>query len=263
MRSRLALGVFFLLLFSGRDASAVIHFTDISGREVVLRRGAAATSVARAATKLKPRSASIVTVTAGPDIDAANNDYRRIQNALNAATSGDTIILSGTFDFTAPFAAAAWALGNDNTAATADDYEVLVPAVSNVTLTATALGSATIQGPGDLPAVNLESFLVFDGSLSGATPGWTISNLRIPHMDTVKDALQRGDWLYNTAFVFMMNLQGSRSRRLSLKWLSIQLIRPRWQLNLIELAFVVMVVSPRKKNFSSILKKSSPVMITR
>ena len=48
--------------------------------------------------------------------------------------------------------------------------------VSNVTLTATSLGSATIQGPGDLAAINLEAFLVFDVSLSGASPGWTISN---------------------------------------------------------------------------------------
>ncbi len=125
----------------------------------------------------------MITVNAGPDIDAANNDYRRIQNALNAAASGDTIVLNGTFDFTQPFAAAAWALGNDNTASTGDDYEVLAPGVSNVTLTATSLGSATIQGPGDLAAVNLEAFLVFDASLSGASQGWTISNLRILDFD--------------------------------------------------------------------------------
>ena len=111
----------------------------------------------------------------GPDTDAANNDYRRIQNALNAAASGDTIILNGTFDFTQPFAAASWALGNDNTAATGVDYEVLIPAgLNDVTLTANSLGDATIQGPGDLAAINLESFLVFDASLSGASQGWTI-----------------------------------------------------------------------------------------
>ena len=46
-------------------------------------------------------AAAIINVTAGPDTDAANNDYRRIQNAINAAHPGDTIILSGTFDFTA------------------------------------------------------------------------------------------------------------------------------------------------------------------
>jgi len=111
----------------------------------------------------------------------ANNDYRRIHNAIDAAVPGDTITLSGTFDFTAPFAAAAWALGDDNTAGTADDYSVYVPAgKNNVTLTANSLGSATIQGPGDLPAVDLEGFLVFDG---GDNQSWTISNLRILDFD--------------------------------------------------------------------------------
>ena len=130
-------------------------------------------------------AATITTVTAGPDTDAANNDYRRIQNALNAAVSGDTIILSGTFDFTAPFAAAAWALGNDGIAATADDYEVLVPAnLNNVILTAASLGSATIQGPNDLAAVDLEAFLVFDRfTFAGVNQGWTISNLRVLDFD--------------------------------------------------------------------------------
>jgi preprotein translocase subunit SecY len=31
----------------------------------------------------------------------------------------------------------------------------------------------------------------------------TLANLRIPGMDTVRDALQRGDWIYNTAFVLL------------------------------------------------------------
>jgi uncharacterized repeat protein (TIGR01451 family) len=175
----------FVFVF-GHTAMAQKRITDLSGREV--RVGSAvvlktAQHVAKA-TSFHPRANAVVTVNAGPDIDAANNDYRRIQNALNAASSGDTIKLNGTFDFTQPFAAAAWALGNDNTASTADDYEILVPpGLSNVTLTANSLGSATIQGPGDLAAVNLEAFLVFDSSLSGASQGWTISNLRILDFD--------------------------------------------------------------------------------
>ncbi|HSY49282.1 MAG TPA: hypothetical protein VLC46_10760 [Thermoanaerobaculia bacterium] len=169
----------------GHTAVAQKRITDLSGREVRVGSSVAPKTVRLAVkpTNLHPRVAAVVTVNAGPDIDAANNDYRRIQNALNAAASGDTIILSGTFDFTQPFAAAAWALGNDNTAGTGDDYEVLAPGVSNVTITASSLGSATIQGPGDLAAVNLEAFLVFDSSLSGASPGWTISNLRILDFD--------------------------------------------------------------------------------
>lgn len=185
-RRAAALCAMFLLLPS-YEAFAQKRITDLSGREVLV--GPAAKPVRASAAKalaLHPRAATTVTINAGPDIDAANNDYRRIQNALNAAASGDTIILSGTFDFTQPFAAAAWALGNDGVASTADDYEVSAPrGVNNVTLTASSLGSATIQGPGDLAAVNLEAFLVYDPSLApgGTNQGWTISNLRILDFD--------------------------------------------------------------------------------
>ncbi len=176
--------VFALLTLLSSQAIAQKRITDLSGHEVRIGPAAPAKAVRRLMTaSLHPIASSIVTVNAGPDIDAANNDYRRIQNALNAAAPGDTIILNGTFDFTQPFAAAAWALGNDNTAGTGDDYEVIAPGVNNVTLTATSLGSATIQGPGDLAAVNLEAFLVFDASISGASQGWTISNLRILDFD--------------------------------------------------------------------------------
>lgn len=64
---------------------------------------------------------------------------------------------------------------------TGDDYTVDVPAgLNNVTLTADSLGAATIQGPGDLPSVNLETFLQFNG---GTNQNWTISNLRIVDFD--------------------------------------------------------------------------------
>jgi len=180
--------VFALFTVVSGQAIAQKRIADISGREV--RVGSAIPARATAnravtATSLHPRAAS-VTINSGPDTDAANNDYRRIQNALNAAANGDTIILSGTFDFTAPFAAAAWAAGNDGIAGNSDDYEVSAPrGINNVTLTATSLGSATIQGPGDLPALDLEAFLVFDASLApgGGAQGWTISNLRILDFD--------------------------------------------------------------------------------
>lgn len=184
MDIRRATLVFTLLTFLSGQAIAQKRVTDFSGHEVRIGPSAPAQAVRRVmATSLHPIASSIVTVNAGPDIDAANNDYRRIQNALNAAAPGDTIILNGTFDFTQPFAAAAWALGNDGIASTADDFEVIAPGVNNVTLTASSLGSATIQGPGDLAAVNLEAFLVFDASISGASQGWTISNLRILDFD--------------------------------------------------------------------------------
>jgi uncharacterized repeat protein (TIGR01451 family) len=53
--------------------------------------------------------------------------------------------------------------------------------LANVTLTASVFGNATIQGPGDLAAIDLEGFLYFDGA--GDNPGWTISNLQILDFD--------------------------------------------------------------------------------
>lgn len=170
-----------VLALSGADAIAAMHITDVQGGEVVVRRGPAPPPIVRATSRGRIGPHATVNVSSGPDTDAANNDFRRIQNAINAAGNGDTIILAGTFDFTRPFAAAAWALGNDNTAATFDDYSVYVPQnLNGVTLTATTLGSATIQGPGDLAALDLEGFLYFDG---GDNQNWTISNLQIYDFD--------------------------------------------------------------------------------
>jgi hypothetical protein len=152
------LAAFVACVFLTLPLLAEKRITDLNGNQV--RVGSAIAPARTTANRvvktasLHPRAASIVNVSSGPDTDAANNDYRRIQNALNAAANGDTIILSGTFDFTAPFAAAAWAAGNDGIAGNADDYEVSAPrGINNVTLTASSLGSATIQGPGDLAAL--------------------------------------------------------------------------------------------------------------
>jgi uncharacterized repeat protein (TIGR01451 family) len=184
-RATLIVCLFGLLI--SNQLMAQKRITDMNGREVrVGSRVAPQTTQTVKAASLHPRASAIVNVSAGPDTDAANNDYRRIQNALNAAANGDTIILSGTFDFTQPFAAAAWAAGNDGVAGNGDDYEVSAPrGINNVTVTANSLGSATIQGPGDLPALDLEAFLVFDASLApgGGSPGWTISNLRVLDFD--------------------------------------------------------------------------------
>ena len=173
-----------LLFILGTNNVIAMRVTSVEGTEVTVERGS---SKLRKPSRVTTNSRRIgahadVTINAGPDTDAANNDYRRIQNAINAATPGDTITLAGTFDFTAPFAAAAWALGNDNTASTGDDYAVTIPLnLADITLTATSLGSATIQGPGDLAAIDLEGFLYFDGA--GDNPSWTISNLRILDFD--------------------------------------------------------------------------------
>ena len=134
-----------------------------------------------------------------------DNDYTRIKNAVDAAVSGDTITLSGTFDWTEANAAASWALGNDGLAGGLDDFSILVPPnLNNITFTAASLGAATIQGPGDLASFDLEAVLFFDSfdlgagaakagkaqgsgpfgaSAPGTNQGWTISNVRFVDFD--------------------------------------------------------------------------------
>ena len=112
---------------------------------------------------------------------ATNNNYRRLVNAIDCLQPGQTVTLSGIFDWTEANAAASWALGNDGVASTADDFSLAVrPNLNNVTLTAAALGSATIQGPGDVASANLEGVFTFDG---GDNQNWTISNLQIFDFD--------------------------------------------------------------------------------
>ncbi len=122
------------------------------------------------------------TVTAGSDTSAADNGYRRLANAVGCVKSGQTVNLSGTFNFGSANALASWALGTDAVTGTNDDYEVDAPANANgVTLTAASLGAATIQGPGDVASIDLEGFLQFYNN--GSNQNWTISNLRILDFD--------------------------------------------------------------------------------
>jgi len=138
----------------------------------------------------KPLSMANVTVNSiaadSATPSASDNDYTRINNAILAASSGDTITLNGVFDWTETNAAASWALGSDGltgTPATAnDDYTILAPLnLNNITLTATSLGTAQIKGPGDLAAVNLEGVLQFYAG--GTNQNWTISNLHFEDFD--------------------------------------------------------------------------------
>ena len=113
---------------------------------------------------------------------AVNNDYTRLRNAVDLLSNGKQVNLFGSFDWVEANAAAAWALGNDNTVSTGDDYSLIMPAnINNVTFTAPGgLGSASIDGPGDLAGVNLEGVFYFDG---GDNQGWTISNLTFNQFD--------------------------------------------------------------------------------
>jgi hypothetical protein len=130
--------------------------------------------------------ATTVTVTPNASPNAFDNDYTRINNAIQAAPSGSTIVLSGTFNWNEPNALASWALGSDGQTGTVafnnDNWCILAPANrNNITVTAASPGAATIQGPGDLPTVDFEAAFQF---FSGRTnSGWTISNLNILDID--------------------------------------------------------------------------------
>ncbi|MBS1793305.1 MAG: hypothetical protein JSS81_05595 [Acidobacteria bacterium] len=131
----------------------------------------------------EPAAALTLTPNASPT--ALDNDYTRINNAVQAVAAGGTITLNGTFDWTEPNAAASWALGSDGQTGGSfgdDDYCILAPAnLNGVTVTAASLGAATIQGPGDLAGANLEG--VFQFYSGGTNQNWTISNLRFLDFD--------------------------------------------------------------------------------
>ena len=76
-------------------------------------------------------------------------------------STGWSINLNGSFDWSAGLAAASWALGNDEVAATGDDYGILLPTnLNGVTFTAPlGLTTASIQGPGDVTTIDLEGVL--------------------------------------------------------------------------------------------------------
>src|SRR5215510_15552259 len=94
----------------------------------------------------------VLTITPAIAPTASDNDYTRINNAVQAAADGDTIKLLGTFNWTEANAAASWALGSDGLTGGSnsdDDYGITPPAsLNNITITADNLGDATIQGPG-------------------------------------------------------------------------------------------------------------------
>ncbi|HEY2775004.1 MAG TPA: thrombospondin type 3 repeat-containing protein [Candidatus Binatia bacterium] len=123
-----------------------------------------------------------ITVTPTGAPNAADNNFTRLANAVECAVDNQTVNVSGIFSWTEPNASARWAKGIDDTPGTDDDYWIQMPAnVDGVTLTAASLGAGTINGPGDLPLVDLEGFI---GACDGGThQNWTISNLEINDMD--------------------------------------------------------------------------------
>lgn len=124
----------------------------------------------------------------GDTATPTDNDYTRINNAIQAAGPGDTIMLSGLFDWRETNAFNSWAAGSNGIAGEgglfetgADDFSILIPAGSgDFVLTAAALGDATVQGPGDLAGLDGEGFLV---AFSTGNPNIEVSNLILNDFD--------------------------------------------------------------------------------
>ena len=135
-----------------------------------------------------------ISVTPGNNTSVAENHYRILSNAIGCAMTGQTVTLDGTFDYTNTIAKGEWVKGNDGEsqgataafyAGSGDDYSILAPArTENVTITSASLGSATIEGPGEIASTALESFLFFNSNtVTSSFKGWTISNLKINNFD--------------------------------------------------------------------------------
>ena len=118
-------------------------------------------------------------VTPPGDVSAAENDFTVLQNAVACAVDGQTIDLSGSFDWTATNALLGYTDSYQDSA-TVDLRGAMIPSgVDNLTITS-LLEDATITGAGDIVDGIYDSFLFTDDA--AAVPGntnLTISNLAV------------------------------------------------------------------------------------
>lgn len=139
---------------------------------------------------------TIVTVTSGGEISAADNDFTRIQNAVGAAADGQTIDIQGLFNWTTPLASAAY-LASTNTSTTNDIRGAVIPAgVDNLTITSST-STGHIIGQGDLLGDIFDSFLFAeDGAIAGNT-NLTIQNLNIDDFESAVTMGWNGTGVFN------------------------------------------------------------------
>lgn len=125
---------------------------------------------------------STITVTSGGDVSAADNDFTRLQNAVGALATGQTLDIQGTFDWTLTNSGAAY-LASINTSAANDTRGVVVPGgVDDLTITSTG-STAHIIGQGDLLDGMYDAFLfTADGGVMGNT-NLTIENLNVDNFE--------------------------------------------------------------------------------
>lgn len=124
---------------------------------------------------------AVVPVASQGDVSPAVNDFTILQNAIGAAAAGQTIDLSGTFDWTKPNAAAAYAASSLTADAGHDIRGAALPdGVNNLTITSSN-GSAKIIGAGDSTDGVYNSFVFSAVQGVGATGNnnLTISNLNV------------------------------------------------------------------------------------
>jgi fibronectin-binding autotransporter adhesin len=118
---------------------------------------------------------TVVTVTPGADTSLADNDFTRLQNAVGALATGQTL---GTYDWNETNASIAY-LASTNTSATSDIRGVKLYAdVNNVTITSSD-SSAHIIGQGDLLDGMYDAFFFADDSANAGSDGVTIENLTV------------------------------------------------------------------------------------
>jgi parallel beta-helix repeat protein len=124
-----------------------------------------------------------VTITGGGDVSPAANDFTLLQNAVGAVASGQTLNLSGNFDWTAANAAAAYTASSAGSA-NGDIRGIKLPGgLTGVTITSLA-ADAHIHGGGDTADAIYNAFLFADDSAApGATANLTIEHLNIDHFE--------------------------------------------------------------------------------
>lgn len=144
-------------------------------------------ALALAALTAPPASASTLVRSVSADgvlPTAIDNDFLRLDAALQTAVSGDVILLEGDFDWSEPYALASWSRGSDGVAGTADDFRLSVPAgLDAVTLAPSSAGAAALVGPGDVPEHDEESCLYF----VGPSHDWIIRDLVFLDFDIAVD----------------------------------------------------------------------------
>ncbi|MEZ5484730.1 MAG: MBG domain-containing protein [Lysobacteraceae bacterium] len=125
-------------------------------------------------------SGATVPVVPTPTPTPTDNDYTRIDNAIQAAGSGVTIVLTGDFDWTEANAYASWERGSDGVIGTSDDWSSHLPGgVGNVIVRASAPGAASIQGNEGTDPDDFAAFLYSDSQ----NQNWTFENLTVRGFD--------------------------------------------------------------------------------